>query len=71
MEEFEFNGDVSGEWVINAKYLGASIQQNDVPLIIRCTLYQNFGFPTQTREEILVYLTNTNEKRNIKTLMVD
>ncbi len=71
IEEFEFYGDVAGQWVFNAKYLGPQIQKKEVPLIVKCTLYKNFGYPSQTKEELLVYFTTTNEKKNIKTLLVE
>lgn len=71
MEEFEFYGDVAGQWVFNAKYLGPQIQKKEVPLMVKCTLFKNFGYPSQTKEELLVYFTTTNEKKNIKIVLVE
>ncbi|MEX0289767.1 MAG: carboxypeptidase-like regulatory domain-containing protein [Flavobacteriaceae bacterium] len=70
-EEFEFYGDgVQGTWIINAKYLGKLTEDVQTPLVVKCTIFQNYGYPNEQSEEILVHFENTNEKKPIKTLIV-
>lgn len=71
VEEYEFYGDVAGEWIMNAKFLGETIAVNDIPLIIKCTLYKNFGYAEQTKEDIVVQLVTAGEKKNLKALVVN
>ncbi len=71
VEEYEFYGDVAGEWVINAKYLGDKMKSGQVPLVLKATIYEDFGYPTQTKEVILVHFSQANEKKNLKKLMVN
>ncbi len=72
VEEFEFNGnEVTGKWIINARALQDFPKESGIPFVIKCTIYQDFGYPTQHSEDILVNFTKNNEKKNIKTLMVD
>jgi len=70
-EEFEFYGDgVEGKWIINATYLGNLDVTNQIPLVLRCTLYQNFGYPDQTQEELIVHFSTSGETKQLKTLFV-
>lgn len=71
-EEFEFYGDdAKGKWIINAKFIGNPPKDENEPLVLKCTLYENFGYPNQSREGLLIYFTEFNELRNIKTLVVN
>lgn len=70
IEEYEFYGDVAGEWVINAKYLGDTIKADKVPLVLKTTIYKDFGSPNQTKEEILAHFSQPDEKKNLKRLIV-
>ncbi len=71
IEEYEFYGDVAGEWIINAKYLGEIKKGNEIPLVLKCTIFKDFGYPSQAKEEVLVHFSNTDEKKNIKTLSIN
>lgn len=71
VEEYEFYGDVAGEWVINAKYLGENRSAEKTPLVLKTTIFKDFGYPTQTREDILVHFSQAYEKKNVKKLMID
>ncbi|RUA17162.1 MAG: hypothetical protein DSY83_04600, partial [Flavobacteriia bacterium] len=72
MEEFEFYGqEAKGNWVVNAKFLGNLSETDDLPLVLKCHLYTNFGKPDQKEEQLVVYFTQPNEKRNIKSLHVN
>jgi TonB-dependent SusC/RagA subfamily outer membrane receptor len=71
IEEFEFSGDVQGKWVFNAESLEDFSNKTNVPLILKCTIYTNFGYPDQGKEQVLVYFNKANEKRMVKTLMVE
>lgn len=70
VEEFEFYGAVEGKWVLNAKSLEDFSENENGPLAIKCTLYSDFGYPKQTQEEVLLYFTEKNEKKSIKTMIV-
>jgi TonB-dependent SusC/RagA subfamily outer membrane receptor len=70
-EEFEFYGEeAKGTWILNATYLGNLEAANTSPLVLKCTLYQNFGYPNQTKEEILVHFRTPGEVKQLKTLVV-
>lgn len=71
VEEYEFYGDVAGEWVINAKYLGETKKENETPFVLKCTIFKDFGYPTQAREEVMISFSRIDEKRNIKNLFVN
>ena len=71
VEEYEFYGDVAGEWVINAKYLGDDMNSEKVPLVLKTTIYKDFGYANQTREEILAHFSQAEEKKNLKRLIVN
>ncbi len=70
VEEFEFSGDVQGNWVFNAESLEGISSKSQVPLLLKCTIYTNFGYPEQQKEQVLVYFKKANEKRMLKTLVV-
>ena len=70
MEEYEFYGDVAGEWVINAKYLGEAKNSDETPLVLKTTIYKDFGYASQTQENILVHFSDLDEKKNLKKLFV-
>ncbi len=70
-EEFEFYGEgVQGKWILNATYLGNIDITNQEPLVLKCSLYQNFGYPDQTVEEIVVHFTTRDETKQLSTLLV-
>ncbi len=71
VEEYEFYGDVAGEWVINAKYLGDNIESEKIPLVLKTTIYKDFGSPNQSKEDILVHFSQPDEKVNLKRLIVN
>ncbi|MFS4491561.1 TonB-dependent receptor plug domain-containing protein [Maribacter sp. 2308TA10-17] len=71
IEEYEFYGDVAGEWVINAKYLGETKIGDEAPLVLKCTIFTNFGYPEQSKEDVLVHFSQANEKKNLKKLFVN
>lgn len=70
IEEYEFYGDVAGEWVLNAKYLGETKKDSEIPLVLKCTIFKDFGYPSQSKEEVLIHFSTANEKKNIKALIV-
>ncbi|RIV68889.1 TonB-dependent receptor plug domain-containing protein [Flagellimonas aequoris] len=72
IEEFEFYGqEAKGNWVVNAKFLENLSETDTLPLVLKCHLYTNFGKPNQKEEQLVVYFTQPNEKRNIKSLHVN
>ncbi len=70
-EEFEFYGEgVQGKWILNATYLGNIDSTKKEPLVLKCTVYQNFGYPDQSVEEIVVHFTTQDETKQLQTLIV-
>jgi len=70
-EEFEFYGEgVQGKWILNATYLGNIDITNQEPLVLKCTLYQNFGYPDQSVEEVVIHFTTPDETKQLRTLLV-
>ncbi|MDO6471925.1 YfaP family protein [Maribacter sp. 1_MG-2023] len=70
MEEFELYEDIKGEWIINATYIGNLDQQSTMPLALLCTVYTNFGYPSQSEEKIILHLTNENANKRIVSLKI-
>ncbi|MFT6838709.1 MAG: TonB-dependent SusC/RagA subfamily outer membrane receptor, partial [Sediminicola sp.] len=69
-EEFEFYGDVNGKWVFNATYLGSSKDSNQERFTLKCSIYENYGSPNQSKKEVLVNFTAPLQKLNVATLQV-
>ena len=70
-EEFEFYGEgVQGKWILNATYLGNIDSTKKEPLVLKCTIYQNFGYPDQSVEEIVVHFNTQDETKQLRTLSV-
>jgi uncharacterized protein YfaP (DUF2135 family) len=70
-EEFEFYGEgVQGKWILNATYLDNIDATNREPLVLKCTLYQNFGYPDQSVEEIVVHFNTPDETKQLRALLV-
>lgn len=71
LEEYEFYGDMTGKWIINAKYLGEKKDLEKNPLVLKTTVYKDFGLHNQSHEEIVTHFSKPNEKKNIRTLVVN
>ncbi len=70
-EEFEFYGEgVQGKWILNATYLGSIDTTKKEPLVLKCTIFQNFGYPDQTAEEIVVHFMEQDETKQLQILSV-
>ncbi|WP_299324949.1 TonB-dependent receptor plug domain-containing protein [uncultured Maribacter sp.] len=70
MEEFELYEDIKGEWIINATYIGNLDQESTMPLVLLCTVYTNFGYPSQSEEKIILHLTNENDNKKVVSLKI-
>ena len=71
-EEFEFYGEgVQGQWMLNATYINHIDITNQVPFVLKCTLYQNFGYPSQSVKEIVTTFNAPNETKQIATILVE
>ena len=70
MEEFELYDDMKGDWTINANFIGNLDRQNKEPLVLLCTVYKNFGYPSQTQEKVFIYLDYQNNTKNIVSLHI-
>jgi len=71
-EEFEFYGEgVQGQWMLNATYINHIDITNQVPFVLKCTLYQNFGYPSQSVKEIVTTFNTPNETKQIATILVE
>ena len=67
MEEFEVYDDLKGNWQININYLGNLDRNNTEPLVLLCSMYKDFGYPSQTRELIWLYVDEQNNRKKIIT----
>lgn len=65
MEEFEVYDDLKGLWQININYLGNLDKANTDPLVLLCTVYTDFGYPSQSREVIWLYVDQQNSRKEI------
>ena len=65
MEEFELYDDLKGDWKINAIYKGDLELENDNPLVLLCSIYKNFGYPSQKKELVWLYLDNQGTEKRI------
>lgn len=70
-EEFEFYGDVAGNWIFNATYLGSSKGSAPDIFTLKCSIYENFGTPKQSKKEVMVNFTDPLQKLNVATLTVE
>ncbi|MGY8913824.1 MAG: TonB-dependent receptor plug domain-containing protein, partial [Flavobacteriales bacterium] len=70
-EEFEFYGDVKGKWIFNATYLGNSRDTEQKRFTLKCSIFENFGAPNQTKREVVVNFTEPLQKLNVATLQVE
>ncbi|SNR65727.1 TonB-dependent outer membrane receptor, SusC/RagA subfamily, signature region [Maribacter sedimenticola] len=72
LEEFEFNGDeANGKWIVNAVSLQDLKSNKGLPLVLKATIYRDYGYPEQKKEQVFVYFTNYNEKKNLLNINVD
>jgi TonB-dependent SusC/RagA subfamily outer membrane receptor len=65
IEEFELYDDLKGDWKLNVHYLGHMDTSDQQPLVVLCSIYTNFGTPSQRRELIWLYLDNQNPRKGI------
>ena len=70
MEEFELYDDLKGNWKINADFLGNLDRDNSEPLVLLCSVYTNFGYPSQTKKLFWLYLDGQNPKKEIIALKI-
>ena len=68
-EEFEFYGDINGKWIINITAEEAQNNNTD-PLVMKCSLYKNFGYSNQQHEEIVVTFPKEGGRHKIKTCLL-
>ncbi len=70
MEEFEVYDDLKGEWIINATYIGNLDNQITEPVVLLCTVFNNFGYPSQKIDKIILHLNNQNVRKKIISLKI-
>ena len=70
MEEFEIYDDLKGRWKINGEFLGNLDSQNNEPLVMLCTLYKNFGYPTQSKKHIWIHFNKNNQKLPVTEIII-
>lgn len=71
MEEFEIYDDLKGQWKINAEFLGNLDQHSNEPLVILCTLYKNFGYPSQSKKYIWIHFNKNSQKLPVTEVIVN
>lgn len=65
MEEFEVYDDLKGEWQVNVNYLGNMDGNTAKPLVLLCSKYTDFGFPSQKRELIWIYVDAQSPRKSL------
>ncbi|MGB3149077.1 MAG: TonB-dependent receptor plug domain-containing protein [Maribacter sp.] len=70
MEEFELYDDLKGDWKINATYTGNLDTKSKEPLVLLCSVYTNFGYPSQTIKKVWIYLDAQRPNRVISELKI-
>lgn len=66
-KDFDLFGDESvGQWLFNVEFLDFGPEGSTQPFLIRCTQYENFGTPQESRRITTMSFLRTGEK---KTLM--
>ena len=69
MEEFEFYGDLKGQWILNAQKTEDGDNKKNV-FSLKCTLYKNFGEARETKEEIWLHFKKQGEKKLVKKVVI-
>jgi len=59
-EEFLLVGAVKGEWLINVE---SKLENTSKPMIIKYTVYKNYGMANETKDTKLLILNNIEEKQ--------
>lgn len=60
MKEFIIDDDTNGRWLINIKYEGPD--EKTIPVVLKYTLYQNYGLPEETKTIKTVQLDQFQDK---------
>lgn len=71
LEEFEMFTSDKGKWVVNARYLGHVDPKSETPLVLKCTVYHDFGLPAQRKEHIVLHFDKAGQKKSVKTIFID
>jgi hypothetical protein len=70
MEEFELYDDLKGDWTINASFMGNIDSENPQPLVLLCTVYTDFGYPSQKEEKVFIHLNGRSNKKKVISLKI-
>jgi TonB-dependent SusC/RagA subfamily outer membrane receptor len=70
MEEFEIYDDLKGTWQINIDYSGNIDTENKEPLVLLCSIYTDFGFVSQTREMVWLYVNSQANRKPLTTIKI-
>ncbi|WP_353777770.1 TonB-dependent receptor plug domain-containing protein [Winogradskyella sp. 3972H.M.0a.05] len=69
-EQFEVYDDGIGEWLINAKSL-AKQSKNKSPIFLMCTVYNNYGSPTQKAKRYTLRLDSKSGSQQLAKIKVN
>jgi tetratricopeptide (TPR) repeat protein len=67
LKEFIIEDANYGNWLVNVKNVNGSAE--GIPTLLKYTLYQNYGLPTEKKEVKVLNLANQSEKGTIDTFV--
>ncbi|MBN4070232.1 carboxypeptidase-like regulatory domain-containing protein [Olleya sp. AH-315-F22] len=66
-EEFLLTGSMKGEWLINIE---SNSENKNNPVVIKYTVYKNYGTPKETKTTKLLILDNINNKQMVGKIKI-
>ena len=67
MKEFIIDDDTAGRWLVNIKYEG--VDEKTIPVVLKYTLYQNYGLPQETKVIKTVQLDQFQNKVTLDSFL--
>lgn len=67
MKEFIIDDDTVGRWLVNIKYEG--VDEKTIPVVLKYTLYQNYGLPEETKTIKTVQLDQFENKVTLDSFL--
>jgi TonB-dependent SusC/RagA subfamily outer membrane receptor len=66
-EEFLLTGSMKGEWLVN---IDSNSENKNNPVVIKYTVYKNYGTPKETKTTKLLILNNINSKQKVGKIKI-
>lgn len=68
--QFEINGNGTGKWQINVKYIGNGTETKDNNVYLKCRVQYNFGKINQTEKTYFIKLTKEGQEEQFFTMNI-